>query len=116
MEKKLLHNYQYHVKPKSLEEIKVLVDLLKERGYKAYHGLDNALSLERLPVGLCIDNGTFDNGGKCIFQSTVTCMGCYVTWAHRPPLTVKDVIDNIVKLIDERNIEFYNKLLDEKTF
>ena len=112
--KKLISNHQYHIVPDSLEEIDILVKLLKVRGYKILHNLENVLTFERKPVGLCIDNGIDnDNGGKCLFQSNVTCMGCFCTWSERKPLRVKEIIDNIEKLIDELDIEFYNKLLDE---
>lgn len=113
-EKELLHNHQYHVSVKSLEEIHELVELLKVRGYRICHNLDNVLSFDKLPVGLCIDNGLDPrNGGKCIFTSNVTCMACYCSWSNRRPLTVKEVIDNIVKLIDELDINFYNNLLSK---
>ena len=112
--KKLIPNYQYHITAKSLEDIDALVKLLKIRGYKICHNLENILTFDKVPVGLCIDNGiTNDNGGKCIFQSSVTCMGCYCSWSNRKPLTAKETIDNIEKLIDELDVEFYNKLLDE---
>ena len=113
--KKLISNHQYHLAAKSLEEIDVLVKLLKERGYRICHNLENVLSFNRVPVGLCIDNGFEDsaNGGKCIFQSNVTCMACFCTSTQRKPLYVKEVIDNIGKLIDELDIKFYNELLDK---
>ena len=114
MKRKLLHNHQYHVAPKSLKEINTLVKLLKVRGYKIYHNLENVLSFTRLPVGLCIDNGIdSSNGGKCIFTSNITCMACYCNWSKRKPLYVKEIIDNIDKLIDHPDIEFYNDLLDK---
>ena len=112
--KKLVSNHQYHVVPRSLEEIDILVKLLKERGYQIHHNLENVLSFDRLPVGLCIDNGfDYTNGGKCLFQSNVTCMACYCNWSNKKPLYVKEVIDNITKLIDELDINFYNDLLDK---
>lgn len=114
--KKLIKNNQYHLATKTLEEIDILVKLLKERGYKILHNLENVLSFDRVPVGLCIDNG-FDNtnGGKCIFQSNGTCMACFCSCSGKKPLYVKEVIDNIVKLIDELDINFYNELLDKGT-
>lgn len=113
--KQLLHNEQYHVSVTSLEEIHELVQALKTRGYVIHSNLENVLSFERLPVGLCIDNGIDDrNGGKCLFISNVTCMACYCSWSKCKPLTVKEVLDNIVKLIDELDIVFYNKLLETK--
>ena len=110
----LISNHQYHVSPQSLEEIDTLVKLLKDRGYKIYHNLENVSNFKRMPIGLCIDNG-FDNtnGGKCVFQANATGMACYCNWSKRKPLYVKEVIDNFNKLIDELDIEFYNKLLDE---
>ena len=113
--KKLVSNHQYHVAPRSLEEIDILVKLLKERGYQIHHNLENALSFKTLPVGLCIDNGfpNNHNGGKCLFQSNVTCMACYCNWSKKKPLYVKEVIENITKLIDELDINFYNELLDK---
>ena len=61
---------------------------------------------------LCIDNGLDPrNGGKCIFTSNVTCMACYCSWSKRKPLTVRQVLDNITKLIDELDVDFYNRLL-----
>lgn len=114
--KTLINNHQYHLAPQSLEEIDILVKLLKERGYRIHHNLENVLSFERMPVGLCVDNGFDDsNGGKCLFQSSITCMACYCMWSKRKPLYVKEVIDNITKLIDELDIEFYNELLDKGT-
>ena len=116
MKKELLPNKQYHVSTKSLEEIHELVQLLKARGYTICHNLDNVLSFERLPVGLCIDNGIDPkNGGKCIFCSNVTCMACYCNWSKKRPLTCREVIDNIVPLIDELDIVFYNELLDKNS-
>ena len=116
MKKKLLHNHQYHIVPRSLEEIDELVKVLKEKGYKMLHELDDALKLERLPVGICIDNGVnTTNGGKCVFQTNVTCMACYCSWSRKNPLRVEDILDNIDKLIDEPDIVFYNKLLDKRT-
>ena len=112
--RKLLNNHQYHLSVDTLEEVDTLVKLLKERGYKIHHNLENVLSFKEKPVGLCIDNG-FEgnkNGGKCIFQSGVTCMACYCSWSKRRPLRVKEVIDNIVTLIDELDIKFYNQLLN----
>ena len=115
-EKRLLHNHQYHVSVTSLEEIHELVKALKVRGYTIHSNLDNVLSFQKLPVGLCIDNGIDEtNGGKCIFVSNVTCMACYCSWSKYKPLTVKEVIDNIVKLIDELDIVFYNELLNKKS-
>lgn len=112
MKKKLLHNHQYHISVKSKEEIYELVQALKARGYQIHHNLDNVLSFDRLPVGLCIDNGLDPrNGGKCIFTSNVTCMACYCSWSKRKPLTVRQVLDNITKLIDELDVDFYNRLL-----
>lgn len=114
--RKLLNNHQYHLSVDTLEEVDTLVKLLKEKGYKIHHNLENFLSFKEKPVGLCIDNG-FEgnkNGGKCIFQSGVTCMACYCSWSKRRPLRVKEVIDNIVTLIDELDIKFYNKLLNKK--
>ena len=105
---KLISNKQYHLATKSLEEIDVLVKLLKERGYKALHNLDNVLSFDRLPVGLCIDNEE-----KCIFTSNVTCMAGYCMSTNRKPLYVQEVIDNIETLIDKLDINFYNELLDK---
>lgn len=112
--KKLVNNHQYHLATKSLEEIDTLVKLLKDRGYKIHHNLENVLSFDKVPVGLCIDNGLDNtNGGKCLFQSNVTCMACYCIWSGKKPLQVKEVIDNITKLIDELDINFYNELLDK---
>ena len=112
--KKLVSNHQYHLATKTLEEIDTLVKLLKERGYKIHHNLENVLSFDKVPVGLCIDNGLDNtNGGKCLFQSNVTCMACYCNWSGKKPLYVKEVIDNITKLIDELDINFYNALLDK---
>ena len=51
MERKLLHNHQYHVAVTSLEEIDTLVKLLKARGYKILHNLENVLNFDKLPVG-----------------------------------------------------------------
>ena len=114
MERKLLHNHQYHVAVKSLEEIDTLVKLLKVRGYKIHHNLENILNFTKLPVGLCIDNGfDFKNGGKCVFTTNVTCMACYCAWSKRKPLYVHEIIDNIDKLIDRPDIKFYNDLLDK---
>ena len=112
--KKLVSNHQYHLATKTLEEIDTLVKLLKERGYKIHHNLENVLSFDKVPVGLCIDNGLDNtNGGKCLFQSNITCMACYCNWSGKKPLYVKEVIDNITKLIDELDINFYNELLDK---
>ena len=55
--KKLVNNHQYHVVPRSLEEIDILVKLLKERGYQIHHNLENALSFKTLPVGLVLIMG-----------------------------------------------------------
>ena len=113
--KQLLHNHQYHVSVTSLEEIHELVQALKVREYTIHSNLENVLSFEKLPVGFCIDNGIDKrNGGKCIFVSNVTCMACYCSWSKCKPLTVKEVLDNIVKLIDELDIVFYNELLNKK--
>ena len=113
MERKLLNNHQYHVAPTSLEKVDELVKLLKERGYSIGNGLDNVLSLDKLPVGLCIDNGLDNrNNGKCIFSTNVTCMACYCTWSQRKPLYDYEIIQYINKLIDELDIVFYNDLLD----
>ena len=114
MERKLLNNHQYHVAPTSLEKVDELVKLLKERGYSIGNGLDNVLSLDKLPVGLCIDNGLDNrNNGKCIFSTNVTCMACYCTWSQRKPLYDYEIIQYINKLIDELDIVFYNDLLDK---
>ena len=116
MKKKLLHNHQYHIVPRSLEEIDKLIKVLKEKGYKILHGLDDALKLERLPIGLCIDNGVDTrNGGKCVFRTNVTCMTCYCSWSRKSPLRVEDILNNIDKLVDKPDIMFYNKLLDKRT-
>ena len=113
MERKLLNNHQYHVAPTSSEKVDELVKLLKERGYSIGNGLDNVLSLGKLPVGLCIDNGLDNrNNGKCIFTTNVTCMACYCTWSQRKPLYDYEIIQYINKLIDELDIVFYNDLLD----
>ena len=116
MEKELLHNEQYHVEPRSLEEVDILVKTLKQKGYMVSKRLDDALKLERVPVGICIDNGMNPkNGGKCVFQSSVTCMACYVSWSNKSALRVEDILDNLDKLIDKPDIEFYNELLDKRT-
>lgn len=113
--KELVKNHQYHVAVESLEEIDTLVRLLKDRGYHIHHNLENVLSFKSLPVGLCIDNGFKEshNGGKCLFQSNVTCMAMYCVNTKRKPLYVKEVIKYIDKLIDELDIVFYNELLDK---
>ena len=114
--KKLVSNHQYHLATKTLKEIDTLVKLLKERGYRICHNLENVLNFEKVPIGLCIDNGLDDtNKGKCIFTSSVTCMCCYCVSTGKKPLYVKEVIDNIVKLIDELDINFYNELLNKGT-
>ena len=75
---------------------------------------EDALSFDKVPIGLRIDNG-FDNtnGGKCIFISNATGMASFCCCAKRKPLYVKEIIDNFKKLIDELDIVFYNKLLNE---
>lgn len=116
MKKKLLHNEQYHVAPRSLEEVYALVKALKRKGYKIFYGLDDVLNSKNIPVGLCIDNGIgTSNGGKCVFSVNVTCMACYCSWSHKSPLRVEDILNNMDKLIDNPDIEFYNELLDKRT-
>ena len=112
--KKLVSNHQYSLATNTLEEIDTLVKLLKERGYEIHHNLENVLTFDRVPVGICVDNGLDDtNGGKCVFQSNVTGMASFCFCYHTKPLYVKEVIDNITKLIDELDIEFYNELLEK---
>ena len=112
--KKLVSNHQYSLATKTLEEIDILVKLLKARGYRICHNLENVLSFDRVPVGICVDNGLDNtNGGKCVFKSNVTGMASFCVCSGKKPLYVKEVIDNITKLIDELDINFYNELLDK---
>lgn len=114
MKKELQSNSQYHVAPRSLEEVDALVKALKDKGYTIYQGLDNVLESKNMPVGLCIDNGiNLRNGGKCVFRCSAACLGFYCNWSHKKPLRVEDILDNMDKLIDNPDIEFYNKLLDK---
>lgn len=112
MKKELVPDDQYHLTAKSLEEIDELVKLLKERGYTIYHNLENVLSFDSVPIGLCVDNGTPHNGGKCIFQSNSMCMHLFSERYGVKPLTARALIDNIDKLIDHPDIDFYNSILE----
>ena len=111
-EKELVPIDQFHVTFESLEEVDELVKLLKSRGYTIYHNLENVLSFERLPVGLCVDNGTPYNGGKCIFQSNSMCMHLFQNRYRVRPLKTRELIDNIDKLIDNPDIDFYNSIVE----
>ena len=112
MNKELVPDDQYHLTAKSLEEIAELVKLLKERGYTIYHNLENVLSFDSVPIGLCVDNGTPHNGGKCIFQSNSMCIHLFSERYGAKPLTARALIDNIDKLIDHPDIDFYNSILE----
>lgn len=89
----------------SLEELIELVNFLKEKGYKIMHGLDDIKETKNI-IAVVIDREE-----KTLHQSNVTCMACWCNF-RRYPLTIRQFFNNYERLIEKRDEEFYNRLIE----
>lgn len=100
---------QYILSYKSLEGIKLFCTKLKEIGYEIYTGLDAPESISNKVIGICVD---LDN--KVVYQLNVTCMACFSN-GKRKPLYVEETIKYFDRLILDKDYEYYEKLIKEKS-
>ena len=92
----------------SKDDLKEVIKICKKLDYKILHGLDDIDSIKEHIVAIVLDTEE-----KKVFQSNITCMACWCSFSRKPrkPLYAHQFVENYERLLIEKDVDYYNKMI-----
>ena len=96
---------QIPLKHQSIEELKMLINFFKQKGYKILHGLDDIDETDIITAIIVNEEE------KSLFRAGVTTMACWCD-CKRHPLTIAQFFKYYERLMVKKDEVFYNMLIE----